>query len=800
MNPNQTPSPAERFAHWVIRWRWPVLFVSLLIALAAGSGGGSIVFKNDYRMFFSPENPQLQAFEKLRAVYTKDDNVMLVVKAPESVFEPDSLEAIAWLTEEAWRLGQRDDREPGEVPDYYVQRVDSIVNFQHSVAEGDDLIVEDLVQQPQQLSQEELVEIAGVARNEPLLYNRVIGERDEYTSVNITLTFPEKHAMEMVVAATDARILRDRFLEKYPGYDVYLTGAVMLNNAFSESAMRDMTTLIPLMYLTIIIVMLILLRSWQGTLGAVLVIVFSTMTAMGLMGSFGIAMSAPVATAPIMIMTLAVADSIHVLISLLHEMRRGRSKREAIVESLRINFQPVFLTSLTTVIGFLSMNFSDAPPFRDLGNIVAMGVAAAWLFSIFSLPALMAVLPLKVKPRPENRKLWADHMAEFVVARRRGLMWGSLAVILGLTLVIPKLELNDQFVEYFGESVEFRSDTDETMDKLTGIYNMEYSLEANESGGINEPAYLAQVEAFTQWWREQPGVMQAFSIADFIKRINKNMHGDDPAYYRIPDDRRMAAQYLLLFEMSLPYGMDLNNTINVDKSASRLTIVLENLTTREVRELIERAEVWKAENLPDDMHALPASTMVMFAYISERNIISMLTGTALAMLLISILMAVALKSPRYGLISLIPNFSPALVGFGIWTLLVGEMGMSLAPVTGMTLGIVVDDTVHFLSKYLRGRREKNLGARDAVRHAFHQVGTALLVTTIILVAGFAILSFSSFRLNSWMGELTAIVIALALIIDFLFLPALLITLDGRKDAATKLSTENPSHETAPVTA
>ncbi|MEM9226466.1 MAG: MMPL family transporter, partial [Verrucomicrobiota bacterium] len=753
-------------------------------------------------MFFSPENPQLRAFEKLRTIYTKDDNIMFVLHKPDGdVFTPEYLAAISWLTDEAWRMGQVEDREEGSVPDYYVQRVDSLTNFQHSVAFGeDDLLVEDLVERPERLSADELAEIARVARTEPLLYNRVVGERDDYAAVNLTLTFPENHAMEMVVAATDARLLRDRFLERYPGFTVYLTGAVMLNHAFSESAMRDMSTLIPLMYLGIIITMVLLLRSWAGTLATLLVIICSTMVAMGLMGFLGIAMSAPVSTAPIMIMTLAVADSIHVLISLLHEMRQGKTKREALIESLRINFQPVLLTSVTTIIGFLSMNFSDAPPFRDLGNVVAMGVAAAWFFSIFFLPAVIAVLPLKVKARPAGKRLWADRLAEIVVARRRLLLWGSIGGITVLALVIPRLELNDQFVDYFGESIEFRTDTDITMDNLTGIYNMEYSLESAGSGGINEPEYLAQVESFTQWWREQPGVLQAFGIADFMKRINKNMHGDDMAYYRVPEDRELAAQYLLLFEMSLPYGMDLNNTVNVDKSASRLTVVLENLTTREVRDLIERAEVWKAENLPPDMHALPASTMVMFSYISERNITSMLTGTGLALLLISVLLAIALRSGRYGLISLIPNFAPAVVGFGIWTLLVGEMGMSLAPVTGMTLGIVVDDTVHFLSKYLRGRREKGLEAADAVRHAFHQVGTALLVTTVILVAGFTILSFSSFRLNSWMGELTAIVIFLALVIDLLFLPSLLITLDGKKRTEKTLNQETPHNDTEPVTA
>jgi len=289
-------------------------------------------------------------------------------------------------------------------------------------------------------------------------------------------------------------------------------------------------------------------------------------------------------------------------------------------------------------------------------------------------------------------------------------------------------------------------------------------------------------------------------MSDIMKRLNKNMHGDDGDYYKIPDERDLAAQYLLLFEFSLPYGLDLNNQINVDKSASRMIVLLVDVTTKQLREVIARADDWQEANLPEYMQAEAASPSTMFAYISERNITSMLGGTALAVLVISLILGIALRSSRYGFISLVPNFVPAIVGFGTWGLLVGEIGMSLSVVTGMTLGIVVDDTVHFLSKYLRARREHNASPEDAIRYAFQNVGQALVVTTFILVIGFAILSLSPFRLNSWMGQLTAIVITFALIADFIMLPALLLTLDRKKEAENKTSETKKLNSTPePVT-
>jgi hypothetical protein len=167
----------------------------------------------------------------------------------------------------------------------------------------------------------------------------------------------------------------------------------------------------------------------------------------------------------------------------------------------------------------------------------------------------------------------------------------------------------------------------------------------------------------------------------------------------------------------------------------------------------------------------------MFSHIGERNIRSMLTGTALALVLISGILAVALRSVKIGLISLIPNLVPALTAFGLWGFIVGQVGLAVSVVTAMSLGIVVDDTVHFLSKYLRARREQGKSAEDAVRYSFHTVGTALWSTSLILVAGFYILTFSGFTLNADMGLLTAIVIAIALVVDFLFLPPLLMKLD-----------------------
>jgi predicted RND superfamily exporter protein len=477
-------------------------------------------------------------------------------------------------------------------------------------------------------------------------------------------------------------------------------------------------------------------------------------------------------SAPIMILTMGIADAVHLLVTMRHELALGLNKYDAITESMRINFRPIFVTSLTTILGFLSLNFSDAPPFHDLGNIASIGVAAAFIFSVTFLPAIITILPATGKREVAGKQMMV-RFGEFVIARQKQLLIGNGLILIALTAMVPLNELNDKFVEYFDQTIEFRRDSDYAAQNLTGVYYIDYALDTDESGGISDPGYLADVDKFSQYLRSQPDVIHVHTITDTFKRLNKNMHGDDPAWKRLPDERDMAAQYLLLYEMSLPYGLDLNNQIDIDKSATKISVTLKTLTSNEIIAFDNAAMEWLKQNTPA-IKPYSSSPTLMFAHLGKRNINSMLEGTSIALILISAVLIFFLGSIKYGFISLLPNLSPALLAFGIWGVTVGQIGIGLSIVTGMTLGIVVDDTVHFLSKYLRARREKGLNAEDAVRYAFNSVGLALVVTSLVLVAGFMIMAQSHFYLNSSMGLLTSVVILIALFTDLTLLPPLLI--------------------------
>ncbi len=759
-----TLSPLS-FAHWSVTYRWWIIALTVLIVATTSMGLGKLTYNSDTRVFFSKDNPQLRALEKLENTYTKSDTVVFLVSPKDGdVFTRDTLAVIEALTAAAWQIP-------------HSSRVDSISNFQHTKAQEDTLVVADLVQDAATLSAADLAEKRRIATAEPLLVKRLISPRGDITDIVVNIILPGRSTDEVAQITGYAKQLLREFQSRYPDIDFYLTGTLPFDHAFAEVGDEDMRTLVPIMFAVLVAVIWFALRSLVATIATVLVIVFSTSTAMGLAGWWGLQLNPATAVAPTIILTLAVADSIHILITMCRHFCTGEPKRKAIEESLSVNLKPVFLTSLTTVIGFLSMNLSDAPPFRELGNLVAIGVTAAFCYSVLFLPAFIAVLPVRLKLRAtmEGRAI-LERVANFVIARQRMLLVSTL-LIAGVTAAgIVRIELDDNYIKYFDQRYDIRIATDVLQERLTGTDLLEYSLAAGGSNGINDPAYLERVEAFANWFRKQDKVVHVQAITDILKRLNQNLHADDPAWYRVPQQRALAAQYLLLYEMSLPYGLDLNNRINVDRSATRMTVTLKGTTAREQRAIDNRAQAWLRENTPPAMHGAGSGLSLMWAHISGRNIKRMLFASFGALVLISLLLVIALRSVRLGLISLVPNLAPAAMAFGLWGLLFGQVGLGLSVVVSMTLGIVVDDTVHFISKYQHGRTDHGLDPEHAVRYSFNTVGTAMWVTTAALGAGFLILLLSGYKMSADMGLLSAITIFIALAMDFLLLPPLLMKL------------------------
>ncbi len=763
----------DRFAAGVLQRRWLVVAMATAVMLGATAGVPFIGVTNDHRVLFDEHDPQLLALEALDETYTESNTALIAVGPAEgTVFTEPILTIVEELTEAAW-----------QVP--YATRVDSLTNYSHSEADGDDLVVGPLVVGASALDAAEIARVESIALGSVETAGRLVSHDGRVAAVSINFALPEDKDAAVLEITDYLRALLDEWRatagERGVDASFHVTGEVPMNRAFADATRDDLEQLTPIVFLVIVAMTFALLRSLVATLAVVGMLMFTINTTMGLAGWAGAVFNPVNAGVPIIVLTIAVADSIHIVTTTLAGLRRGLERNAAIIESLRVNAHPVLLTSVTTAIAFLTLNASESPPFHVLGNLVAFGVLAAFAYSMTLLPALLSLLPLRARGEPlgpASGAAFFDHLADFVTRRRHVLLWTVGLATVALATGAWRIEFTDNWTRYFDDRYEFRRDTDFVMDHLTGLESWEYSLDAGREQGITDPEYLRQVDAFAEWLREQPEVSHVQAFPDIMRRLNRNMHGDDPAYDRLPDDAGLASQYLLLYELSLPFGKDLNDRIDVAKSSTRLTATAQGgLTSAQQRALDARAQAWLRANAPD-LHTAATGFTMTFAHLSERNIDSMLRATVLAMGAISLVLIWVLRSWRVGLMSLVPNYVPALLTFGLWGYVVGQVGLAGSVMTAIAFGIIVDDTTHFLTKYQRAR-QAGAEAAEAVRAAFAATGRALWTTTAILAAGFLVFASSGFEVSFALGTMVAITVVFALFADFLLLPPILMALDRR---------------------
>ena len=751
----------------MLAWRWWVLGILTVIIGVMSLGIPRVYITSDHYVLFNEDNPELQTFEQFEDTYVETNRAVIAI-APQdgTIYSRAALALIEHVTKESWLFP-------------FATKVDSVVNFNYSHSVDDDLYVNVLVERASELTDSKIQEIQTIVQDSPELINRLVSGDGRVAAVVINFLIPTDRDPAVLEITDHLREFVDATVADHPEFEIYLTGDIVMQRTFYDATQEDTTTLIPIVFVVIIVMTWLLLRTLLATVAVMLLVIGTINVTMGLVGWTATMLNPVTAGISIIVMTLAIADSIHIVTATLANLRNGMDKHLAIKAAIQKNFQPITITSVTTALAFLSLNASDSPPFHVLGNFVAFGVMIALIFSFTLLPALLSILPLQVKVRSPEKRNRFTRFAQFVITRKYWLLGSGLVVILLTSSGIFRLEFTDNWTKYFDERFQFRTDSDFVAENLSGLESWEFSLDSQVDGGITDVDFLRKVEAFCDWLRGQEEVGYVQTFTDTMKRLNMNMHGDDEEYYRLPDESTLAAQYLLLYEFALPFGRDLNDQIDIAKSATRVTAVAKTgMTADEIKEVGTRAENWLRTNSPDLVTETTGFTIV-FSHLSERNIDSMLLATVVAMGLISLVLLVILKSFKIGIISLVPNYIPALLTFGVWGHLVGQVGLAGSVMTAMAFGIIVDDTTHFLSKYQQARRNGE-SPSAAVIATFEQVGPALWTTTIILACGFIVFAFSGFAVTWTLGMMLSITVVLALAADFLFLPPLLLSLERRK--------------------
>jgi predicted RND superfamily exporter protein len=743
---------------FIARHPWRTMLLAL--ALAATSAAGVTRARADFthKAYFWDDDVHLQRFESFERRFGNDDAVVVAVHSPSGMFDLDSARLLQTLTERMWKVPE-------------VIRVDSLANYNWVHARGDDIVVEPLL--PEQLTPEVLQERRQIALHHEILPDYLVS-RDGRTALLFARIKPgidrppNAPLITHTVEALAAELRRT-------DHQLYVSGGPPTNAAFKEIATRDLGRLFPLALLTATIFLLLILRSLAGVLIPLSVVFLSLLSSFGFAGWAGIPLTNMSTVIPSIMIAIGIADSVHVLVTYYQARRDGHPWRDAARYSLEKNFLPTFLTSATTAVGFVTFVSANLKPVSGLGFMAAFGTMLAWVMTYSLLGPLLFLRPLRVRaaagrqtgPRAEGL---ARRYTAFLVRHRRLVLLGAAVVAVGSLAVASTNQVNSDPMKYFRAHVPVRVANEFIERNVGGVRSLELVVESGREDGVKDPAFLARVEALQAWVQAQPGTTRAVSLIDVIKQTNRSLHGDQPQFYRIPGDRESIAQQLFLYTMNLPQGMDLNDRVTMRNDALRISVLTSITTSRELVAFLERIEQ-QGKVLGLDLRG--TGKYSLYQRINGYVVNSFVSSFGQSVLFIGLLMVVFLRSIPLGLIAMIPNVLPVLIG-GAFLRAIGQpLDLGTVLVASVCLGIAVDDTVHVMANFQRLRRQGESDL-DAITSVFSSTAPALLSTTTILVITFATFAFADFTPNVFFGVLTSLILAIALLIDMVLTPVLLV--------------------------
>ncbi len=623
------------------------------------------------------------------------------------------------------------------------------------------------------LSDADIDEIRSIALADENLTDSLLSATGDVALAQVKYTPPEDTQESRLMVARSIIALRDRLRRDHPGVEVYALSGAMFELDGYEAQVRDSQVLMPLVIVVAVGLLWFCLRSVSFALALFAVSFASVALAVGSYGWLGIAFNQISNLGPIVVFVVAIAHGIHLVSVYAQGLHEGRDRESAMRESLAINLQPVSLATLTTAIGFLSLNYCTSPGIYGFGNVVAIGVLWAYVLSLAVLPAIILALPTAKTPRALGIVKFIDTVKGWV-ANREGLMfWGWAAIMISTLAMLPLNKMDFSQLAFVDEDSDLHHVMTALADKIGNDRSLVYGIYSEDYYGITETDFLEQVDAFSQWLEKQPEASFVTSYADLLRNRNLAENDDDPAYDRLPDDKLQIIDYLVGYQLVQEIEPNLEPIFNSDYSAIRLIVGTSNLTNLQMVEFNDRIETWVSENISTGVEVLHGDNSILMARLNRSITVELMQGFTLSLALITLALIVGLKSMRYGLLSIIPNLFPATIVFGFWGLFMGEIGPYVLMLFSISIGLVVDDSVHILSKYLSARREGK-SPDQSVQYSLDKAGSAITITTISLAVGTFILIFSGTFYFQNVSLLLTPIIVVALLLDLMFLPALLL--------------------------
>jgi len=754
----------RKYVEFLEKFRWFIAIGIPIIVFALAFNLKNLQMDGSYRIWFAEDSKTLTDYDNFRSTFGNDDALVITFQDKDGIFNKKALQSVENITKALWKMK-------------YIARVDSITNYQYvhsNPNEPDDIVVEDFIKNIDKATPEYLANRKEIAINDPLVVDGFISTDGTTTMISARLT-------PKVNDDSDKSIEIMKLIEKIlapeierTGYKYWLNGGPPLNHAFVTIGMADMI-FIPIILIASIILLLLLFRRVSGALIPIGVVTFTFLTVLAIQVLLGYKLNNFTINLPLFIVAIGIADAVHVYSIWILHRQEGDENFIAVEHSLRKNFLPIFLTSLTTTIGFATLTISEVIPVLTLGIATASGAILAFIISVIWMPSVLLILKKEFKSEiiekiKEKKPLG---YGKFIVKHDKQIAIITTVIFSLLAIGLTKVKIDSNTIRYFDESVEIRKSTEFTSDNLTGPMAYEIVVDSKEEGGIKDPTFLKTVELFYKdFQKTYPDVRHLNSLLDTIKRFNKVVNNSE----EIPDNRNLIAQYLLLYSLSLPQGMEINDKMDIKEQRLRVTARVNIVDTSKDLEMIDYVSEWWKQT---PYSASVQGQTAMFAHMQKDVTNTLVYSLSIAILLVSLVMLLIFKRFKILWVFVLPNILPVILVIGLmgWIGITIDIGVAIAG--AIIIGVAVDDTIHFLVKYFDARK-RGLSMEETFDEVLRYAGKAILFTTIILSIAFSLFAFSTFTPNQNFGVVTAFALIIAFVVDLVLLPALLSIADKKQ--------------------
>lgn len=759
------PDLANRVATTCIAKRFTFFAVSSIVSLVLATGLLSTQFDGTFNALLTESDPYLDELVRMddEFPFASDASFIFVANDDGSVFNQKILAALNDLRASY-----------GSIPT--ASYLSTIVDWISPETQR-----RLFAKSVEDYSDQELSELANLAVEDRLLTNNLLSRDARLTFANVTLNSRELDQSGRMEIAAAIQELRDQLRDRHPDVSIFAGSDLILEETQQSSMVADLTSLLPFVIIICVLVICYCFRSI--TLGACILIheVVTAICTIGMVNYLGLSFNSISVIAPLVVIIIAVANSVHIISIYKQALQSGKPKLDAMQHSLSHNFQPVTLAAITTAIGFSSLNMTSSPAIQDFGQIVAIGIVFAYTLTFTMLPAMMVLLTRWSPEANPEEKLFLqgklERLVTFTERRDSALFFTCTGLAVLTIMLLPLNETDFNRLDFIANDSDIRGFYDEIADKMNRGPALSYAIDTGIEGGAVDVAFLQNVERFGDWLNEQDVIESQASLVDVLKTIHQFINDNDPEFYFLPESEEAVENYLDAFAMVNSKEFPISGFINEDFSAITILINATQISNQEVIDLDLRITDQFSDYF-ESAELIHGSGLLVFSRMDELVTTELLQGYSVSLILITLTLVFGLGSAYFGILSVIPNLLPATIVFGFWALFVGQLDPFVMMLFSISIGLVVDDTVHILSHYLESRR-RGTSQNEAIAHSIRIAGPALTITTMVLALGTTILIFANTLYFQQSAKLLVPIVVLALVLDLIYLPSILRRFDKK---------------------